>query len=566
MWSLTASAAYSHGKQPRQRGRSLTRPALALLFLGSLMLLSCQSEAPAPQAPAEQRPSSSDQRAQAELAKRALLERLPAEKTLRVGLSHRPRTLDPAQAVDDQSASLLYQCYEGLMSHDAQGHLGPALAERFEVGDAGLSYTFFLRPDLRWSDGVALEASDFRAAWLRAMAEGAASPGMWLLRYGANIKGAQAYRAGTLSADAVGIEVVDARTLRVHLEAPQPELLALTAQPSFFALPRHHLAAHPEDWSAFSKLVCSGPFSPDHIEENVFFFKKNPHYWASADVSIEGLAFVVMENEAARVAAFTEGLLDWTGPTALSAPVLTEARRAQYPVVDYLLFNLKQDLFAIPEVRHAFALALDQGQLAASVGGQPGTSFAPPLPSFRSRLDFPYDPAQALRMLQDGGYADGAALPALRYTFPRGQATALAIAQALQEQLEAHLGVTLVLEAEEPLAFMGRLAAGDFELAHLSHGASSPSPLAFLSLWAADKDQHPWGFTDLLFAQSLAQANAVQARVLRNVYFEEAELRLGALMPAVPLLVRPHLSLLAARVQGADAPHVPLHLLHHFSL
>jgi oligopeptide transport system substrate-binding protein len=76
-------------------------------------------------------------------------------------------TLDPAFIADAGDVQLLLQLYAGLTRLDEQGRPYPSLAQSWDVSDDELTYTFHLRPGLRFSDGSPLDASDVRRSWLR---------------------------------------------------------------------------------------------------------------------------------------------------------------------------------------------------------------------------------------------------------------------------------------------------------------------------------------------------------------------------------------------------------------
>jgi peptide/nickel transport system substrate-binding protein/oligopeptide transport system substrate-binding protein len=55
-------------------------------------------------------------------------------------------------------------------SYDADGNvvLSPELAEKVDMSDDGLTYTFTLRQGLKWSDGSDFKASEVASSWNRA--------------------------------------------------------------------------------------------------------------------------------------------------------------------------------------------------------------------------------------------------------------------------------------------------------------------------------------------------------------------------------------------------------------
>lgn len=78
--------------------------------------------------------------------------------TLRVNIASEPDFLDPALNSSVDGACLAALSFSGLYTYDSTGSLVPALAESYEMSEDGLTYTFTLKDDLKWSDGSKLEA------------------------------------------------------------------------------------------------------------------------------------------------------------------------------------------------------------------------------------------------------------------------------------------------------------------------------------------------------------------------------------------------------------------------
>jgi ABC-type transport system substrate-binding protein len=82
-------------------------------------------------------------------------------------LAGEPTTLDPAAQGDAASAAITAQLFESLTSFDADLQVRPALAESWQFASGGRQVTFHLRPNLTFSDGSPLRASDVVRSWLR---------------------------------------------------------------------------------------------------------------------------------------------------------------------------------------------------------------------------------------------------------------------------------------------------------------------------------------------------------------------------------------------------------------
>ncbi|MDX1509231.1 MAG: ABC transporter substrate-binding protein, partial [Woeseiaceae bacterium] len=81
-------------------------------------------------------------------------------RTLQRGMSGEPESLDPQKARSVQAADVLRDIREGLVSYSPTGSIVPGIAERWDVSDDNLTYTFHLRDDARWSTGEPVVAAD----------------------------------------------------------------------------------------------------------------------------------------------------------------------------------------------------------------------------------------------------------------------------------------------------------------------------------------------------------------------------------------------------------------------
>src|SRR5258705_1958361 len=92
----------------------------------------------------------------------------PQSSTIQYYLTNEPRSLDPALSTDVPSGEMVALLYDGLTQFDQDGHLVASLASRWEIDAAGTTYTFHLRPGIKFHDDSTLSADDVAASWLRA--------------------------------------------------------------------------------------------------------------------------------------------------------------------------------------------------------------------------------------------------------------------------------------------------------------------------------------------------------------------------------------------------------------
>lgn len=200
-------------------------------------------------------------------SKPPVVHKLPPGPTIRLGLVTQPRTLDPALASDLPSVNVVRQLFAGLTRIEGSRAV-PDLASSWKLSEGGRVWTFHLRDRIGWSDGRKITASDFRDAWLHALAPETHSA--YARAEMLNIAGARAYRADSGSRDDVGIEAVDDRTLRVTLRHPVPWLDQQVAYPVFFPS---------------REGVSSGPFHLEgRLPDGGLVLVRNPRYWDAEHV------------------------------------------------------------------------------------------------------------------------------------------------------------------------------------------------------------------------------------------------------------------------------------------
>ena len=98
------------------------------------------------------------------------------KKILTVQLGPDVETIDPALNSAVDGANYILFAFDNLLKMDKDGKVVPGLAEKYEVSDDQLTWTFHLRDGLKWSDGSALTANDFVYSWQRVVDPNVAAP------------------------------------------------------------------------------------------------------------------------------------------------------------------------------------------------------------------------------------------------------------------------------------------------------------------------------------------------------------------------------------------------------
>jgi oligopeptide transport system substrate-binding protein len=380
-----------------------------------------------------------------------------APHPLRMAL-YSPITLDPNRNTDFGSSIVIRQLFAGLVEDRPDGGLVPDIAASWEVSQGGKRYTFHLRPDARWSDGEPITADDFLYAWKRSLGPKSYPMTGNLLH---DIRGAKAYNQGELADEtALGVRVMDDRTLVIELENPASYFLSVLAAPISFAVPRRVVERHGERWAEPEHIVTSGPFRLESWEKgSSITLESNPSYVGRRAGNASRLEIQLYTDE-------TPGLLEQYEDGKLDLLVISEVPIEQYeparqrnaseyvaiPALAsmFVYFDVRQRPFNDRRVRQAFARAADRDSLAdIALRGRfsPATgSIVPPgIPGHFPDIRLPCDLEGARQLLAEAGFPGGAGFPPVRLrsaaSFMMGP-----MAETLSMQWREVLGVDVSME------------------------------------------------------------------------------------------------------------------------
>jgi oligopeptide transport system substrate-binding protein len=456
------------------------------------------------------------------------------------------KTLDPAFISDAADVQLLLQLYAGLTRLDENGEPYPSLADSWEKGDDGRSYTFHLRSSLTFSDGTPLTAGDVRRSWLRLLDPATRSTAPDVLSI---IVGAAERLAGG-SEDGVGIRAPDDRTLKVDLRHAASYFPAITATPATFVVPPAADAS--DSWQQVGSFVGSGPYVADGMDGTNLRLKANDRYVAGAPpiASIEWITDVSSDavtsyaNHELDLANVAPGDATWIAYDADLGSALHESAPLS---VQYFGFDTTRPPFDDVRVRRAFALALDRPrlvELAEDAAAQPASSLVPPALWPAGMVDDQaHDLDQAMALLDQAGYAKPADMGTITVN-GAGLNVAPAVATWRQE-----LGVEIQVESMDFGDYLQSLETNPPQVFTIDWIADYPSPYALYSLlllpgalsnyggWADDR------FVQLLEEASAATTDADQADAYGRVdaYVDEQAPVIPWAYPASWWLVRPGL-------------------------
>jgi oligopeptide transport system substrate-binding protein len=457
-----------------------------------------------------------------------------------------PDTLDPQRAEDESSREILRDLYEGLVGETPAGELVPGAAESWQVSPDGLSWTFVLRPDGRWSNGEPVVAEDFVAGLRRALDPATASSSAGLL---APLAGAPEIMAGQRPPESLGVVALDARRLQVRLRSPTPYLLGLLTNPITFPVHGPSLAEHGAAFTRPGRLVSNGAYYLDAWEVHSHVqLLANPHFREPPAIgAVRHYAFDVTE---AALNRYRAGDLDLTlqMPMArfgwLRENLPEELRTAPAISTQFWLFNTVRPPTDDLRVRKALSMTVDRQRIVDTVtglGDHAAYGLVPPGTANYTAQRFEWhdrpmaERAQAAReLLAEAGY--GPENPLKVEVHYNTDENLRRIAVAVASMWREHLGVETTLHNEEFRVLLSRRKDPDqWRILRLSWRGDYNDASNFLEIVARNGAVNDTGYDDPEFERLLAAAAAELDPAQRRAMLEAAERRMLEHHPVLPL-------------------------------
>ncbi len=528
------------------------------------------------------------------------------------------RTLDPHRLSFMDEVQIAGALYEGLTRLNSTTYQPePAVAERWEISPDALTYTFHLRPDARWSNGRPVEADHFHTAWLRVLDPQNQSQYASLLF---TIAGAEAYyRARTggagpsgsvadAPAEAVGIEVPDARTLRVRLAYVCPYFLELCAFPTFAPIypPLMHAVAYRDGrvltatrhlLTRPGHIVCNGPFVLARWDfKQRLLLTRNEHYWDSAGIAVDTLEVYLAGTGNPALIAYETGRVDLVrGLEPETARKLLEdqqrGRRRDVHISDrfatfFLRINCRRPPFDNADLRKALSLAIDREQICLHIlglGETPAETYVPrpaipllvqtagdgrrvhyePPDGLGAGLSAAQRAELAREYLARSGAAEVLALRPIELAIAPEPVQYRLVAEAVREMWRRELGVPVVLQTIETRVLSERIRNLDYDIVRSNWFGDFLDPISFLEMFTSSSGQNRTGWSSGAYDRLIEAAFRERDPQRRFELLSEAE---GILcregLPIVPLyymtgnyLLNPRFSGLVDHVRGVLPVH-----------
>lgn len=466
-----------------------------------------------------------------------------------------PLGMDPLSPSADIAGLQIFDAWwEYLIRPTGDGSgFEPMLAKSYTISADKKTYTFHLRPNVKFSDGSRLTTADVVTSLHNAFTN----------------KGSQIAFLGSKIAS---IKAQNSSTVVVKMNSSWPYLLSDLAGFNAAILPQALIKK--EGYAAFlKKPVGTGPFMLDHLDPgNSIKLVRNPHYWEKGRPYLDSITFKVVQSDVARATSVTGGQADIAQdppPNQLSALRANKSLNVvslPLSLVETIDFNVKVPPFDNLKLRQAISLAIDRKAIVQAGlfgAGSPATTFivGPPALTLQNKsLNlYPYDPKKARRLVAESGLPKPITIP---LQLSQG-AVQDAIATVVQQNLQA-VGIKVKIVRNDYSAIQSAVSSGHYSAAtrNWSNYVGDPSQQPLFWMDPAFCCHANWTNYDNPAAIALVH-KAVQASDTAEAkrLFDEVQRSVATSAHSIPLYYPNQVYVLSTKVGGFVAD--PMGIWHY---
>ncbi len=469
-----------------------------------------------------------------------------------VNIGSEPPDMFSVTMTDTVSFSVLRHIIDNLMMLDENDEPIPGVAKDYKVSDDGLTYTFNLRENMKWSNGEPVTAHDFVFAWTSLLDPAFASDYSY---FGFVFKNGEKFNLGEVGADQLGFKAEGDYKLVVTLENPTSYFLS---QLAFGVFAPVNEKAYREFGEAYGtdadKMVTNGPFKMTAWEhESKIVLEKNPDYFDAKKINLDKLTMVMINDTNATFNAFKAGEVDMIGVNGDQGRTL---RAEGYPVNTYddgsswyLEFNLEDPYLKNNNLRKALTYAIDKQAFVTAIiknASKPASSFTAPVINGLDGKKFnemvgdvipAFDKDKAVEFYNKALSEMGVSSVEITMICDDGD-TAVKYASFVQEQLKTNLGIEIKVEPMPFKSRIERMSNKDFSLVFAGWGPDYNDPMTFLDMFETGGGNNHVSYSNAHYDELLDQVRTELNEKTRFGYLVELEKLLLEELPIGPVYWR----------------------------
>ena len=393
------------------------------------------------------------------------------DKVLRLAWQKDIQTMDVHKTTDNYMVPLCIfdRLVEIQLNDDGSTEIVNSIAKDYSVSEDGLTYSFTLRDDVKFSDGTPLTSADVEATFTRMFT----LPDSVQTDFTTCIKGAQDILDGKTDKLA-GIKVIDDQNFEITLEEPFAGFLSVLATPTCCIMSKKNLEEAGDDFGMVpEKTIGSGAYMVTKWTANdSLTMERNPEYWGEPG-SADQVQIKVYPEASSMDMAFQNGELDILDCDFLDISTVQSTYEKNYAdqMVSvnrlgtyYISLNAKLKPMKDLKVRKAMQMAIDRQSILDSIFGGDGTIVDGIYPagsigfSEENQGWLKYDPEGAKKLLKEAGYEKGFELELAADS--SASENRMNILQIVQQNL-ADVGIKAHIESYDESSWLEKRKSGE---------------------------------------------------------------------------------------------------------
>lgn len=462
------------------------------------------------------------------------------QQRLTIQLPAEPETLDWQVSEFEQDISVEHLLARGLFYFDKDANVVPALAAQMPTKDNGglsadgLTYTIKLKSGQKFSDGNPLSAKDIVYTVQRAMDPKLAGN---YAGFFYDIVGAKDYNTALGTKDnpktpsdaelqqmkaAIGVKAVDDSTVQFTLTKPSGSFLTRLALWTMYPVEQSVIEKFGDKWTDPANIVGNGPYVlKEHVEKDHITLAANPNYTLDPKPIVKTVTLRVIEDNVQALNAYKNGEIDVVNVPQQQAQQIfadpslkDQLHREPRQETRGWEFNDAQKPFDNPQVRMAFAKAVNRDDFIKAVYGgigTPATTWLPPgLPGYDKANESiqAFDPNAAKQLLSQAGYPNGQGFPSVSLLLTDTPLNH-SIFDFLQKQIKDNLNITIGSEFVDAKTRSSRYSNKQFTLFYGGWVGDYPNADDWLpDLWTTGGSTNKPGYSNPQFDAAVQKALA----------------------------------------------------------
>ncbi|KAB8032191.1 peptide ABC transporter substrate-binding protein [Fluviispira multicolorata] len=454
---------------------------------------------------------------------------------LNIGNSDDPTSLDPHVCHESACAVIIEQMFEGLVNTNYKGDIVSAQAERWDISADKKKYTFYLRKNLKWSDGTNITAYDYIYGFQRLVDPKIASENVSLIE---NIVNAKEINLGKMPLNSLGMKALNDHTLEINLIRPTPYFLDAISVSSVAPVQKKNIEKYGK--SSFiqqNNFVSNGPFvlAQRKVGDKIVLVPNN-NYWNKDNIYLSKVNFYSIKELTTEFRMYESGQLHVTSKTPgdqfkeIKSKYPTQFKTESSLATYYYIYNLRNPKLKNRNLRQALNIAIDRIAITKSILGSgelPSYDFIPyGMKSYTQNKafwqDWPREKQlnEAKKLYKEAGYSNENPLKIqILYNTSEGHRK---LASAIASMWKQALGVQVEMVNEEWKSMLDKRGTGQFEVLRLGNIAVMNDPYDFFSQFRSFDINNDSKFNNVEYDKLVQLSNNELDPEKRKILLEKA--------------------------------------------